>query len=76
MYVFSIPCSNPNFGNKGELNPISGVKRSQETIDKIRENTLKQFLNYSDEEINFIIFERKGYEHILDPEIEKKYQIP
>lgn len=46
---------NPNFGNKGELNPISGVKRSQETIDKIRENTLKQFLNYSDEEINFII---------------------
>jgi len=46
---------NSNFGNKGELNPISGVKRSQETIDKIRENTLKQFLNYSDEEINFII---------------------
>lgn len=46
---------NSNFGNKGELNPMFGIKRSQETIDKIRENTLKQFSNYSDEEINFMI---------------------
>ena len=37
---------NPNFGNKGDLNPMFGVRRSQETIEKIRENTLKQFSNY------------------------------
>jgi hypothetical protein len=46
---------NSNYGNKGELNPIFGTKRSQETIDKIRKNTLKQFSNYSKEEINFIV---------------------
>lgn len=46
---------NPNFGNKGELNPIFGSKRSKETIDKIRENTLKQFSNYSEEEIDSMI---------------------
>ena len=46
---------NPNYGNKGELNPIFGTKRSQETIDRIRKNTLKQFSNYSEEEINFIV---------------------
>lgn len=46
---------NSNFGNRGELNPMYGSKRSQETIEKIREKTLKQFSNYSDEEINFMI---------------------
>jgi len=46
---------NSNYGNKGELNPIFGTKRNQETIDKIRKNTLKQFSNYSEEEINFMI---------------------
>jgi hypothetical protein len=46
---------NSNFGNRGELNPMYGTKRSQETIEKIREKTLKQFSNYSDEEINFMI---------------------
>lgn len=46
---------NPNFGNKGELNPIFGRKRSQETIDKIRENTLNQFSKYSADEIDSMI---------------------
>ena len=46
---------NSNYDNRGELNPIFGTKRSQETIDKIRKNTLEQFSNYSDDEINFMI---------------------
>jgi hypothetical protein len=46
---------NPNYGNKGESNPMFGTKRSQETIDKIRENTLKQFSNYSKDEIDFMV---------------------
>lgn len=46
---------NSNFGNRGELNPMYGSKRSQETIDKIRKNTLEQFSNYSEDEINFMI---------------------
>lgn len=46
---------NPNFDNKGILNPIFGIKRSQETIDKIRENALNQFSNYSKEKLSFII---------------------
>ena len=28
------------------------------------------------DEINFILFDRKGYEHILDDSIQKTYQIP
>jgi hypothetical protein len=46
---------NPNFGNTGELNPIFGSKRSEETINKIREKTLEQFSNYSEDEINFMV---------------------
>lgn len=46
---------NPNFGNKGELNPVFGTKRSKETIEKIRKNTLEQFSNYSENEINSMI---------------------
>ena len=46
---------NPNFGNTGESNPIFGIKRSEETISKIREKTLEQFSNYSEDEINFMV---------------------
>ena len=46
---------NSNFGNRGELNPIFGIKQSVETIDKIREKTLEQFSNYSEDEINFMV---------------------
>lgn len=46
---------NSNFGNRGELNPMFGIKRSVETIDKIRERTLEQFSNYSEDEINFMV---------------------
>lgn len=46
---------NPNFGNKGELNPNFGKKRSQETIEKIRENTLIQFSKYSEDEIDIMV---------------------
>lgn len=46
---------NPNFGNTGELNPIFGIKRSEETVNKIREKTLYQFSNYSKDEIDFMV---------------------
>lgn len=46
---------NPNFGNTGELNPIFGIKRSEETVNKIREKTLDQFSNYSKDEIDFMV---------------------
>jgi hypothetical protein len=46
---------NPNFGNTGELNPIFGIKRSEETVNKIREKTLNQFSNYSKDEIDFMV---------------------
>jgi hypothetical protein len=46
---------NPNFGNTGESNPIFGIKRSEESISKIREKTLEQFSNYSEDEINFMV---------------------
>ena len=46
---------NPNFGNTGELNPIFGIKRSEETVNKIREKTLDQFSNYSKDEIIFMV---------------------
>lgn len=46
---------NPNFGNKGELNPNFGHIRSEETKEKIRQKTLIQFSNYSDEEIKIIL---------------------
>lgn len=28
------------------------------------------------DEVNFIIFERKGYESVLDPKVEKDFQMP
>ena len=46
---------NPNFGNTGESNPIFGIKRSEETVNKIREKTLNQFSNYSKDEIDFMV---------------------
>jgi len=46
---------NHNFGNTGELNPIFGIKRSEGTVNKIREKTLDQFSNYSKDEINFMV---------------------
>ena len=46
---------NPNFGNTGESNPIFGIKRSEETVNKIRERTLDQFSNYSKDEIDFMV---------------------
>ena len=46
---------NSNFGNRGELNPMFGIKRSVDTVEKIREKTLEQFSNYSEGEINFMV---------------------
>ena len=46
---------NPNFGNMGESNPIFGIKRSEETVNKIRAKTLNQFSNYSKDEIDFMV---------------------
>jgi hypothetical protein len=66
---------NPNFGNKGELNPIFGTKRSKETIEKIRQNTLKQFSNYSDDEISIIVKRlNDGRKNIPDEIKEKWYE--
>ena len=28
------------------------------------------------DEVNFIVFERKGYESVLDPKVEHSYQMP
>lgn len=64
---------NSNFGNKGELNPMFGTKRSQETIDKIRENTLKQFSNYSDEEIDFMIRRMNDSRRNIPDEVKQKW---
>ena len=64
---------NSNFGNKGELNPMFGTKRSQETIDKIRENTLKQFSNYSGEEIDFMIMRMNDSRKNVPDEIKQKW---
>lgn len=66
---------NSNFGNKGELNPIFGTKRSKETIEKIRQNTLKQFSNYSDDEISIIVKRlNDGRKNIPDEIKEKWYE--
>ena len=46
---------NTNFGNTGESNPIFGIKRSEETVNKIREKALDQFSNYSKDEIDFMV---------------------
>ena len=64
---------NPNFGNKGELNPMFGTKRSQETIDKIRENTLKQFSNYSEDEIDFMIRRMNDSRRNIPDEVKQKW---
>lgn len=62
---------NPNFGNKGELNPMFGSKRSQEIIEKIREKTLEQFSNYSEDEISLMI-KRMNDARLDKPEEVKK----
>ena len=64
---------NSNFGNRGELNPMYGSKRSQETIEKIREKTLKQFSNYSDEEINFMINRMNDVRKNIPDEIKQEW---
>lgn len=64
---------NSNFGNKGELNPIFGTKRSKETIEKIREKTLKQFSNYSDDEINIIVKRLNDGRNNIPDEIKEKW---
>lgn len=64
---------NSNFGNKGELNPIFGTKRSKETIEKIRQNTLNQFSNYSDDEINIIIKRLNDGRKNMPDEIKEKW---
>ena len=64
---------NPNFGNKGELNPMFGTKRSQETIDKIRENTLKQFSNYSEDEIDFMVRRMNDSRRNIPDEVKQKW---
>lgn len=46
---------NPNYGNRGDLNPIFGTKRSDYTKEKIRERTLEQFSKYTDDEIRDIV---------------------
>ena len=46
---------NPNYGNRGDLNPIFGTKRSDYTKDKIRERTLEQFSRYTDDEIQYMV---------------------
>ena len=64
---------NPNFGNRGELNPMYGTKRSKETIEKIREKTLKQFSNYSDEEISFMVNKMNEARKNIPDEIKKEW---
>lgn len=64
---------NPNFGNKGELNPIYGTKRNTETIEKIRENTLRQFSNYSEEEIKLMINKMNDARKNIPDDIRKKW---
>lgn len=46
---------NPNYGNRGQKNPIFGIKRSEQTKDKIRKNTLKQFSKYTKEQIDHMV---------------------
>lgn len=64
---------NSNFGNKGELNPTYGTKRSKETVEKIRKKTLKQFSNYSDEEISDIVKRMNEARDKLPDEIKQKW---
>ena len=46
---------NANYGNRGDKNPIYGIKRSEETKDKIRKNTLEQFSKYTKEQIDQMV---------------------
>ena len=57
---------NPNYGNRGEKNPMYGRKTTAETKEKIRQKTLVQFSKYSDDEIM----------RMVEKMIESKKEIP
>lgn len=64
---------NPNFGNKGELNPIYGRIISNETRDKIRKKTLEQFSKYSNDQIDFMINKMNDARDSINYEIKKEW---
>lgn len=64
---------NSNFGNRDELNPIFGTKRTQETIDKIRTNTLLQFSKYSVDDIYFIVGRMNDARYKISDEVKKEW---
>lgn len=64
---------NPNYGNRGELNPIFGTKRSEETIEKIRAKTIEQFSKYSKDEIDSMIKRMNDARSNISDEIKQKW---
>jgi len=66
---------NPNFGNIGELNPNYGRKHTEEELKKMSESARKQFVSYSEEEINLMIKRMNDARANISEEEKKNWDI-